>query len=166
MTQFFRNFCLFQSTLNSRPEANFSDKSLLREKCVSEIHEELGFEISCHKTECFIFQNTHFEATRPLLFSVFLLEYLFSSVARRFMSIRLTRVTSPPNSTPRRFPSYLLLTLLLNFLFIFYFPLCTLPDFPSISPQASLPFLSCCHRTTTYFLLILKTLSFLSHLVC
>ena len=46
-------------------------------------------------------------------------------------------------STPRRFPPYLLLTLLLYFLFVFYLPRCTLPDFPSISPQAFLPFLSC-----------------------
>ena len=45
--------------------------------------------------------------------------------------------------------SYLLLTLLLYFLSIFYLAPCTLPDFASISSQASLSFLSCCHRTTT-----------------
>ena len=44
-----------------------------------------------------------------------------------------------------RFPSYLLSTLLLYFLFIFYFPRCTIPDFPSVS---SLPFLTC-HQTAT-----------------
>ena len=54
------------------------------------------------------------------------------------------------NSTPWRFPSYLLLALPLYFLFIFYLPRCTLRDFPSVSTQASLLFLSCCHRTTTY----------------
>ena len=54
----------------------------------------------------------------------------------------LTRVTSPPNSAPRRFPSYLLL----YFLFIFYLPRCTLPDFPSVSSPASLPVLPCCHH--------------------
>ena len=43
---------------------------------------------------------------------------------------------SPPNSTPRRFSSYLLL----YFLFIFYLPRCILPDFPSVSSLASLPF--------------------------
>ena len=47
-----------------------------------------------------------------------------------------------PNSTPRRFPSHLLL----YFLFIFYHPRCTLPDSSSVS---SLPFLYCCHLTTT-----------------
>ena len=41
----------------------------------------------------------------------------------------LSRVTSSSNSTPRRFPSYLLLTLLLYFLFIFYLPRCTLCSF-------------------------------------
>ena len=51
-----------------------------------------------------------------------------------------------PNSIPWRFPSYLHLTLLLYFLSIFYLTQCTPPGFPSIS---SLPFLSCCHRTTT-----------------
>ena len=43
---------------------------------------------------------------------------------------------SPSNSTPRRFPSYLLLTLLLYFFFIFYLPRCTLQDFPSVSSLA------------------------------
>ena len=82
----------------------------------------------------------------------------------------LARVTSPPNSTSRRFPTYLLMTLLLYFLYligkeIYHFEYitegksgrmhgegiiiiptpCILPDFPSVS---SLPFLSC-HRTTT-----------------
>ena len=52
----------------------------------------------------------------------------------------LERVTSTSNSTPRRFPSYLLLTLLLHFLFIFYLLLCTLLYFPSVSSLASLPF--------------------------
>ena len=56
-----------------------------------------------------------------------------------YVRANLTRVTSflfTWNSTPRRFPSYPLLTLLLYFLFIFYFPrLCTplhlfLPWFP------------------------------------
>ena len=50
----------------------------------------------------------------------------------------------PPNSTPRRFPSHLFLTLI-----TFYLPRCTLSDFPSVSYMASLPFLSCCHRTST-----------------
>ena len=50
------------------------------------------------------------------------------------MRVNLTRVTSPPNSTPRRFPSYLLL----YFIFIFTFP------FPSTSSQASLPHLYIC----------------------
>ena len=45
-----------------------------------------------------------------------------------------------------RFPSYLLLTL--YFLFNSYLPRFILSNFPSVSFQASLPFLSCCHRTT------------------
>ena len=40
-----------------------------------------------------------------------------------------TNVTLPPNSIPCRFPSYLFLTLLLYFFFIFYFLRCTLQDF-------------------------------------
>ena len=43
------------------------------------------------------------------------------------------------------------------FLFIFYFPRCTLPDFPSVSSLASLPFLPC-HRTTT------QTIAQLTHI--
>ena len=50
------------------------------------------------------------------------------------------------NSTPKRFPSYLLSTLLLYFLFIFYVTRYTLPDFPHVSSLASLPFLSCYHN--------------------
>ena len=50
--------------------------------------------------------------------------------------------------TPRRYPSYLLLILLICFLFIFYLARCTLLNFLSISSQASLPFVSWCHRTT------------------
>ena len=67
---------------------------------------------------------------------------------RRYFSFFFSFAQSPPNSTPRRFPSYLLVTFLLYFLFIFYHPLCTIPDFPSVSSLASLSFLSCCHRTT------------------
>ena len=66
----------------------------------------------------------------------------------RYSANHLTRGILLPKSTPRRFPSYLLLTLLLYFL-IFYLPRCTLPDFSSVSSLTSLLFLSCCHRTTT-----------------
>ena len=38
--------------------------------------------------------------------------------------------------------------ILLYFLFIFYLSRCTLPEFLSVSSHASLPFLSCCYRTT------------------
>ena len=48
---------------------------------------------------------------------------------------------SKPNY--RRFPSYLFCTLLL---FPFHLPRCTLPDFPSASSLASLPFLSSCYH--------------------
>ena len=64
----------------------------------------------------------------------------------------LTRQTSPPNSAPGRFPSYLLMTLLLYFFFIFYLSRCTVPDFNSVSSLASLPFSSCCHQATTTIL--------------
>ena len=49
------------------------------------------------------------------------------------------------NWTTRRFPSYFFL----YFLFIFYFPRCTLPYFSSVSSLSSKPFLSCCHQTKT-----------------
>ena len=61
------------------------------------------------------------------------------------MLFEILWLTSPPNSTSRLFLSYLLMTLLLYFLSIFYYLRCTLQDFPSVSSQASLPFLSC-HR--------------------
>ena len=47
------------------------------------------------------------------------------------------------NSTPIRLAFYLFLTLLLYFLFIFYFLRCTLQDFHFVSSLASLRFLSC-----------------------
>ena len=56
-------------------------------------------------------------------------------------------------SPPRRFPSYLLLTLLLYFLFIFY-RILFYRIFFSKSSQASWPFLSWCHRTTITLLTI------------
>ena len=43
------------------------------------------------------------------------------------------------------------LTLLLYFFCIFYVSQCALPNFPSVYSLPSLPFLSCCHRTTTSF---------------
>ena len=43
-----------------------------------------------------------------------------------------SRITSPPN--------------LSYFLFIFYFPRCTLPDFPSVSSLTSFPYLPCHHN--------------------
>ena len=40
--------------------------------------------------------------------------------------------------------------LFLYSLFLFYLLQCTLLDFPPFSSLSSLPFLSCCHRKTTY----------------
>ena len=65
------------------------------------------------------------------------------------MRANLTKLTSPLNSTPRRFSTYHLSTLLLHFLFDFSLPRCTLPDIPSVSSLASSPFLPCCHRAAT-----------------
>ena len=73
---------------------------------------------------------------------------------RTFVRANLTRNSSPPNSTLRRFPSYLLLTFLLYFLLIFHLPRCTLLNFPSVSSLTSLPFLSCCHRTATTWYIV------------
>ena len=79
----------------------------------------------------------------------------FCSYCEHFNSPSVSRIflgkflTSPPNSTPRRFPLYLLLTFILYFFLIFYPARCTLPDFSSISSLASLSFLYCCHRKTT-----------------
>ena len=57
----------------------------------------------------------------------------------------LTKVTSPPNSNAGG--SRLIFSVPLSyFLFIFYLPQCTLPDFPSDSSLASLPFSPCCHH--------------------
>ena len=63
--------------------------------------------------------------------------------------IPLTRVTSAPNSTPRLFPSYLLLILLFSSfisLSIFYFPGAPYRIFLLFHPCH---FLSCCHGTAT-----------------
>ena len=56
---------------------------------------------------------------------------IFLSILRPLWE-NLTRVTWPPNSTPKWFPSFLLFTHLSYFLFIFYLPWCTLLDFPSV----------------------------------
>ena len=64
------------------------------------------------------------------------------------LSANLTSVTSPPNSYTGG--SCLIFSVPFSyFLFIFYLPQCTLPDFPSDSSLASLQFLSSCHRATT-----------------
>ena len=77
----------------------------------------------------------------------------FCTILFDWLLANLTRNTSPTNSTPRRFPFYLLLTLLLYFIFIFHLPRCTLLDFFSVSYPAFLPvvkassFLTCSHQT-------------------
>ena len=56
-----------------------------------------------------------------------------------------TRVTSPPDSTTG--DSRLIFSVPFSyFLFIFYLPRCTQPDFPFVSFLASLPFLPCFHH--------------------
>ena len=70
-------------------------------------------------------------------------------VEERHSRVSQERVTSPQNSTPRRFPSHIFLTLLLYFLYNFYLSRCTLLEFHSVYYLASLPFFCCCHRTTT-----------------
>ena len=48
------------------------------------------------------------------------------------------------------FPGFLFLVILVPYsLFIFHLPRFTLPDFSSISFQASLPFSSCCYQSAT-----------------
>ena len=74
-----------------------------------------------------------------------LLIYVYFFVASLLI---YARFISLPNSTPKRFLSYLLLTLILYFPFISYVPRFTLPDFLWVYPLASLPFSSCCHQTT------------------
>ena len=56
--------------------------------------------------------------------------------------------TSPPNSNTSSFRPVFSVPFS-YFLFIFFFSRCTLPDFPSVSFLASLPFSPRCHRTTT-----------------
>ena len=64
----------------------------------------------------------------------------------------LTRLTSPPNSTTGG--SRIIFSVLFSyFLFIFYLPWCTLPDFPSVSSLASLPCLFCCdHNNNNWWM--------------
>ena len=60
----------------------------------------------------------------------------------------LTRVTSPPNPNTGGFR--LIFSVSFSyFLFFFYLPRYILSHFLSVSPLASLPFLPCCHWTTT-----------------
>ena len=59
------------------------------------------------------------------------LKYCNIVLINMYARANLTRVTSPPNSTPRLFLSYLLL----YFTFIFNLPRLTIPDFPSISSE-------------------------------
>ena len=88
---------------------------------------------------------------------LFLSQYKINILVARQINIFLTKhflflyllfcniqekIYKPPNSTTRRFPSYLLLTLLLYLLIIFYLPRRTLPDFPSVSSLTSLSFLN------------------------
>ena len=73
--------------------------------------------------------------------------YIYQRKELRYSPRRYLESRIPENSTARWFPSHLLLTLLLHFLFIFYLPRCTLPDFPLVS---FLPLLFCCLQTTTY----------------
>ena len=56
----------------------------------------------------------------------------------------------PPNSNTGG--SRLIFSVPLSyFLLIFYLPRCTLPDFPSVSPLTSLPFLPCIQQEARYF---------------
>ena len=62
-----------------------------------------------------------------------------------FVRANLTWVTSPPNSNTSG--SRLIISVPFSyFLFIYYLPRCTLPDFTSVSTLASVPFLACCHH--------------------
>ena len=81
--------------------------------------------------------------------SVFNTGYLCSAVLT-LVRAKLTRVSSPPNPTAGG--SQLIFSVHFSyFLFIFYLPHCTLPDFLSVSSLASLPFLPYCHRTRTTY---------------
>ena len=74
--------------------------------------------------------------------------------AAPILRANLTRVTSPLNSITDG--SRLTFSVIFSyFLFIFYLPRCTLPDFPSVSSLASLPFLPCCHLTTSSILYLI-----------
>ena len=69
----------------------------------------------------------------------------------------LTRVTSTPNPTTDG--SRLIFSVPFScFIFIFYLTRCILLNFPSVSSLASLPFLPCCHRTTTTGVLLYITI--------
>ena len=74
--------------------------------------------------------------------------YLWVKLRQRELILvraNLTRVTSPPNPTTGG--SILIFSITFSyFLFSFYLPWSTLPDFPSVTSLASMPFLSSCHH--------------------
>ena len=93
--------------------------------------------------------ETHIYSARHLIgFRQRFLQKVTWIVALCILTFKITSVAyivliwNFANSTPRWFPSYLILTLLLYFLFISYLPWFTLAYFPSISSEASFPFLS------------------------
>ena len=76
------------------------------------------------------FQNIYWY-TRKLKVAYVLPTIFLDVRSRNILWIIFLHPTS--NSSPRLFPSYPLLTLLLYFLSIFYLSQCAKPDFPSIS---------------------------------
>ena len=101
----------------------------------------------CVRFSCYIpFSSFTFPDVTYWIFLLYCSQIFLSILSRCHQTT--TSQGSPPNSIPRRFLSYLLLTLFLYLFFIFYLPSCILPVFPSVSSLTSLPFLSCWHRTT------------------
>ena len=66
-----------------------------------------------------------------------------------------SRVTSPPHSNTGGF--HLVFSVPFSyFIFIFYLPRCTQPDFASVFTLASLQFLSCCHHNNNKKLFVCR----------
>ena len=80
-----------------------------------------------------------------IYYFILLFKTLFIFVV--LVGANLTRVTSAPNSNTGS--SHLIFSVPFSyFLFIFYLPQGTLPDFPSASSLTCLQFSSCCHHNS------------------
>ena len=81
------------------------------------------------------FKHAYWIDSEHFMIIMWLLIYFINSLLNDRVTVFPvhTYIASPPNSTPKQFPSYLLLTFFLYSFIIFYHPGRTLMDFSSIS---------------------------------